>query len=165
MEFRIPYSETEEMSEEELFWAVIEPIWPDEFVVDELEHLSKGTPGQRAIFSTTLFMREVDNGGIEQFFFNSSGIYSNEVLEGFKLLGMKEHYETVKKAFDFFPRGKVPADWRKRQKYLAKREKKLATFFEPLNDQIYGEERLYPYYRKYIDAHHNEFFIEINEES
>jgi len=153
------------MTDEELFWAVIEPIWPDETIVDELKHISKGTPGQKAIFATTLFMREVDNGGIEQFLFNSSGIYSKEVLKGFELLEMKDHYEITKKAFGFFLFGKVPKDWGKRQRYLAKREKKQVSFFEPLNDQIYGEERLYPYFKKYIHSHQNEFFVGINEKS
>jgi hypothetical protein len=146
------------MKDEELFWAVLEPIWPDDSVTDELEHISQGTPGQRAIYVTTLFMREVDNGGIEQFFLNSSGIYSEEVLKGLQLLGMNEHYDIVKKAFNFFPNGKVPINWKKRQKYLRKRQKEIEAYFEPLNEQIYGEEKIYPYFRKYIDSHPQEFF-------
>jgi len=158
--FRIPHSKIVGMDDYEFFWAIIEPIWPDNSVIDELEHISQGTPGQRAIYATTLFMREVDNGGLEQFFLNSSGLYSKEVLIGFQLLGMNEHAEIIKRSFNFFPNGEVPLDSEERQEYLNKKEKEIKAFFEPLSDQIYGEERLFPYFRKYIESHPEEFFVD-----
>jgi len=50
--------------------------------------LSKGL---QIIYSTWLVEEEVDNGGFNQYFWNSSGQYQKEALEGFKLLGAKEH--------------------------------------------------------------------------
>jgi hypothetical protein len=159
-DYRISKASVEGMSDADYFWALIEPIWPDSSVEDELEHISYGTPGQRALYATTLFMREVDNGGIEQFFWNSSSLYCYEVLEGFKLLGMTEYYETLNKALTFFPDSKVPSDWIERQKYIDNRKDEIKSFFEPLNDVIYGEERLYPYFHKYVETHPKDFFIE-----
>jgi len=86
-DFRIPRATTQNMSDEELFWAVIEPIWPDSEVHDELKRIEHGTPGQRALYTATLFAREVDNGGLAQFLSNSSGMYAKYVKEGLRLLG------------------------------------------------------------------------------
>ena len=164
-DFRISKSTVQNLDEEALFWAVIKPIWPDNSVEDELEHISQGTPGQRALYATTLFMREVDNGGLEQFFWNSSGLYSEEVLKGFELLGMHHHAELVRKAFSFFPNGKVPIDWEKREDYLESKGydskvDQVKEFYSSLNDELYGEEKLYPYFKKYIETHGKDFFIE-----
>jgi hypothetical protein len=159
-DFRISSQNVKSLSDEELFWAVIEPIWPasEDDTKDELKHISDGTPGQRAIYTTTLFIREVNNGGLHQFFSNSSGIYAKEVLKGFELLGVDKHACILKKAFEFFPDGKVPLDRELRQSCLQKRKNDIKTFFDPLDDELFGEERLYPYFRKYIDSHPHDFF-------
>ncbi len=47
------------LDDEALSWAVIEPVWPDAGVKDELAHVGKATVGQRAFYVTTLFAREV----------------------------------------------------------------------------------------------------------
>jgi hypothetical protein len=159
-DYRISKASIEGMTEAEYFWALIEPLWPDASVEDELNRISYATPGQRALYVTTLFLREVDNGGLEQFFYNSSSIYSKEVLKGFKLLGMNDHYEILKKALTAFPRGNVPFDWIERQRFLDNRRDEIKALFDPLNDKLYGEERLYPYFHKYISAHPADFFIE-----
>jgi len=157
--YRIPKSTVEGMNDEDLFWAVIEPIWPDSSVVDELKHISYGTPGQKALYTTTLFMREVDNGGLQQFFWNSSGIYSEEVLKGFRLLGMSLHAQILEQAFKFFPNGNVSLDTLTRRKLLDIPTDQLDAYFEPLDEQLYGEERLYLFFKHYIDLHPEEFFI------
>ncbi len=164
-DYRIPKLYVQNLDEEALFWAVIEPIWPDNSIKDELEHISQGTPGQRALYATTLFMREVDNGGLEQFFWNSSGLYSEEVLKGFQQLGMDHHAELVKKAFSFFPDGKVPIDWERRRDYLESKGfdsavDQVKDFLAPLNEELYGEEKLYPYFKRYIESHNKEFFLD-----
>jgi hypothetical protein len=168
-DYRVPKSSIRGLDDEAIFWTVIEPIWPATEADDTLEHISEGTPGQRALYATTLFMREVDNGGLEQFFWNGGGIYSIEVLKGFQLLGMNLNAELVKKAFSFFPNSQVPLDWVERQRYLLSKGYNLSrgshqvdqakAFFEPINEQLYGEEKLFPYYKKYIEAHSEEFFL------
>ena len=161
-EFRIPFETINNLNDEEIFWAVIEPIWPDDTIKDELKHIKSGTPGQKALYTLTLFMREIDNGGFQQFFWNSSGIYSYEVLNGFRLIRMCDYYKIVEKAFNFFPKGKVPLKLEKRRKFLQKNEMNLDDYFEPLNDEIYGEENLYPYFKKYIENNPDEFYINNN---
>jgi hypothetical protein len=162
-DFRVSRSKVNEnMSDEEFIWEVIEPIWPGtpEDLVDELKRISDGTPGERAIFTATLFIREVDNGGLSQYFGNSSGIFAEEVLQGLKLLGMEKEYNIFQKACSYFPDGKVPTDYDQRLDYLIQHEQDEKSFFSPLEQELFGEERFYPFFRRYIDTHPQEFFFD-----
>lgn len=47
------------------------------------------TEQEQVYFSVNLFDREIYNGGIEQFFWNSSGDYYAEVVDGLKTLNAK----------------------------------------------------------------------------
>jgi hypothetical protein len=161
-DFRIPRVTTQNMSDEELFWAVIEPIWPDSEVHDELKRIEHGTPGQRALYTTTLFAREVDNGGLAQFLSNSCGMYAKYVKEGLRLLGADALLTIFLEALRLFPEGDVPVDLEARRKlingFLSSNEK----IFEKLDEKLYQngsvEEQLYPYFKKYIAEHPSEFF-------
>jgi hypothetical protein len=106
------------LEDEGLFWAVIHLIWPDASVDDELAHIAKGTPGQRAIYTTTLFAREVDNGAVAQFLGNGSGIYAKAVVEGLQLLGTDELLEALLAGLGVFPNGEAPIDWETRRKRI-----------------------------------------------
>ena len=45
------------------------------------------TADEKTVFALRLFLAEVYNGGIDQFFYNSSGDYFKEVVAGLKTLG------------------------------------------------------------------------------
>ena len=45
------------------------------------------TADEKTVFDLRLFLAEVYNGGIDQFFYNSSGDYFKEVVAGLKTLG------------------------------------------------------------------------------
>ena len=154
-DFRILRAMVEGADDDKLFWGLIEPIWPDSSVVDELQHIARCTPGQRAMYVTTLFMREVDNGGVEQFFHNSSGMYTQAVLEGLRLLEAYDHLAALQQAMSLFPAGMVPVDWDDR---IAAVDRIPKERFGPMNGQLYGEDRLWPFFRKYLAAHPEEFF-------
>jgi hypothetical protein len=161
MDFRIPQSSVEGLHEDDYFWALIEPVWPDASVESELKHIATATPGQRALYVVTLCIREVCNGGFEQFFFNSSGIYAREVRKALRLLAAEQHAAAFEKALEFFPGRQVPVDQELRQELLeAVSKSRRNTFFEPLNEAFYGEERIWPYFQKYVDTHPSEFFVD-----
>jgi hypothetical protein len=50
------------------------------------------------VFYTFVLEGEVDNGGYNQYFFNSSGKYALLTLEAFRLIGANENYENLKRA-------------------------------------------------------------------
>jgi hypothetical protein len=60
-----------------------------------LTNLSKG---MQMVYSTWWVDAEVNNGGFNQFYWNSSGKLKNIALEGFKILGAEEHYKLMAEA-------------------------------------------------------------------
>jgi hypothetical protein len=63
-----------------------------------LDKISKLTKGQQAIFSIWMLQAEVNNGGFNQFYYNSSGQYSEMARSGLKIIGTIKFAELVEKA-------------------------------------------------------------------
>jgi len=72
---------------------------------------------ERVFFVTQILEQEVNNGGFSQFFYNSSGDYSNELVDAFTKIGALKTAEICKKAVTVF-NGKVPADRDERAELL-----------------------------------------------
>jgi hypothetical protein len=162
IDFRIPRSAVEGADDEALCWAVVEPIWPDQLYEDELARISRGTAGQQAIYCTMLFAREVDNGGLSQFFANSSGMYWRNALSGLNLLGANEHLAAISIALNVFPRGEPSLEQSGRKEILNHMNAGQRAAFRSAEDIVYRaggfEELLRPLWKRYIDAHPDEFF-------
>jgi hypothetical protein len=58
--------------------------------------------GVRAIYATWLVDAEVNNGGFNQYFFNSSGQYADEALAGYELLGTEDYAAVMRSAIATF---------------------------------------------------------------
>ncbi len=163
-DFRINKSQINGLDDYNILWAVIEPIWPSTDQEDTIEFISQGTKGQQAIFSITLFIREVDNGGLEQYFFNCSGKYINMVIDGLELINAVDHLKVLREAIQLFPNSIVPLDRNERCKIMNKMLKKIkqdeTEYFERFNKELYGEKRLKAYFIKYINEHERDFFKE-----
>ncbi len=69
---------------------------------------------ERLFYISQEVEREVNNGGFDQFFFNSSGDFSNEIVEVFKTIGAEARAEICQRAVDVFG-GKVSVDSFERQ--------------------------------------------------
>ena len=59
-------------------------------------------PGVRAVYATWLVDAEVNNGGFNQYFFNSSGQYAGDALDGYELLGAEEYAAVMRAAIVTF---------------------------------------------------------------
>ncbi len=88
---RIPRSSVVGLGDAELCWAVVGPLWPKDETEDEVALLDQGTKGQQAIYATIVYAQEADNGGLAQFFGNSSGMLWQRVQLGLNLLEAQEH--------------------------------------------------------------------------
>lgn len=84
-------------------------------VVDELIRLVNAVPidkqasyvrtlstGMRMVWGVFMVDGEVNNGGFNQFFWNSSCEYVNEARDGFRLIGAFEHARLVDEAVERF---------------------------------------------------------------
>ncbi len=61
---------------------------------------------------------EINNGGFDQFFFNSSGDNTLRITQALKLIGASHTAEILEKAASKFPEGLVPTDRDMRQEIL-----------------------------------------------
>ena len=62
--------------------------------------------------------REINNGGFNQYFFNSSGDFAHETIHSLNEIKAFKTVDILKEAMALFPGGEVPADRRKRQELL-----------------------------------------------
>ena len=64
--------------------------------------LGRLSPGQRMVYFTFLVDIEVPNGGFNQYFWNASGQFAFEVVEGYGLIGARRYVEIMKAAIAQF---------------------------------------------------------------
>lgn len=109
----------------------MEHIWrltdANDFVVALVEHLDKKTQygedmsvlsaEERIFYITQTLEMEVNNGGFAQFFYNSSGNFSNEVVNAFHAIGANTTATICKKALSAFG-FEIPVDRDEREKML-----------------------------------------------
>lgn len=79
-------------------------------------------------------------------------------IDGFELFQAREHASAVRKALvALFDKTANNLDAR-RAIIAGKGRQWLHDVIEPLNERLYNEERLCPYWRNYLKAHDSEFF-------
>ena len=77
------------------------------------------SPQEQTYFSVCLLDGEVYNGGMHQFFYNSSGDHYAEALRGLEELGaLRCHVLLVAACREFFPAGEPPRDTAARREIL-----------------------------------------------
>ena len=109
----------------------MEHIWnltdTTDFVIAMKEHLDKKTKygedmsvlsdAERIFYITQTLEMEVNNGGFYQFFYNSSGNFSNELVGAFTAIGANTTAAICQKAINAFGR-EIPVDRDERQEML-----------------------------------------------
>ena len=83
----------------------MQPVWDD---------VNRGTAGQALLARTTFFIREVDNGGLAQAFYNMSLEDIQLALDSFDGVGAGQHAAIVRLALARLLEGELPAseeDW------------------------------------------------------
>lgn len=125
---------------------------------DEYEVVIKLSPGQQAIYSTWWVEAEVNNGGFNQFYFNSSGRFADMAAKGFRLIGAEQHAKLMDEANKIYNENK--------EKLETYDDGTLESFSEsyndnPLNDldnKFYNLEEDFNELRvRYIRSNYQEF--------
>lgn len=100
------------------FWELIQPLWFTVSIYDDIDvynnDLKNFSDSQRKILAVIWYDSEVNNGGHDQFLFNSTGMVWKDAYEGLKLIGAVQLAENFKKVIDMFG-GTVPFDRDERQ--------------------------------------------------
>ncbi len=97
--------------------------WLSLMAKEEAQGYESLTPEERVFWNVYLLELEVDNGGYDQYFHNSSGEYANEVVAALRTLGAVRAAEITQAAIDaVFPRGFVPVDQEQRWQQMRESE-------------------------------------------
>lgn len=104
---------------------------------DSIERLNEH---QKNFFYNQTLEREINNGGFNQFYFNSSGGFAHETIISLKAIGASKTAMIVEKANDQFPDKIVPKDRESRQEILSQIEGKANEIWEELDQKFFAYE-------------------------
>lgn len=65
---------------------------------------------ERTVFLIWNFTHELDNGGVDAFFYNKSGEHAEKTVDALHGIGATELAELLEEAIELFPDGDVPSD-------------------------------------------------------
>ena len=104
---------------------------------EEMENLNKS---QRVFYLNQCLEREINNGGFNQYFFNSSGNFALETVESLKAIGAHKTADILFHAISCFPDGQVPKDQEHRQKIIEVIEETANDKWQQLEDKFMSYE-------------------------
>ena len=102
------------------------------------EDLSVLSVPERIFYTTQILEMEVNNGGFDQFFFNSSGNLANDVVHAFTEIGAVKTADICRKAVSVYG-VEVPADRDERYDILSDNEE-LEEILEKCDDAFFDYE-------------------------
>lgn len=138
---------------------IIDPLWwsisiydgPEKYYTD----LEKFSAPQKYVFAIQWYIAEVNNGGHDQFFYNSTGIVWQEALQGLKEIGHSEAYGILQKAVDIMG-GNPSLQHEERQNLM----EELDTNFDDLDDAFYNIDDLEDKIVAYIKRNEESFYFD-----
>jgi hypothetical protein len=81
--------------------------------------------------------REINNGGFDQFFWNSSGDHAHETVRALEAIGAPQAAQIVREAIACFPAAVAPADRDQRADLMAKLPQSVRETWGTLDDRFY----------------------------
>ena len=121
-------------------FAVIEPVWWTANIYEGPKvyeaSLAPFTRPQRLLFAVHWYRAEVNNGGHDQFYFNSTGIVWRDALAGFELLGLVEFAAVLRESAQRLG-GEPSLDRGARQEAL----ERIEPDFSDIDDRFYELEK------------------------
>ncbi len=132
--------------------AITDFVWGNPCEFDEMPE------AQKVVHCIGMLEMEVNNGGFEQFFYNSSGDTTPEALAALKAIGAKKCLELVQQAIDLFPKGEPPRNQEDRQARQEKLPEKINVAWDKLDQKFFEyPDDLASLLREYVLAHKDQF--------
>jgi hypothetical protein len=130
---------------------------------DTASALAAANRAQQALYALLTVQAEVDDGGFDQFFWNSSGELVHEAILGAELLAARPYEELLCRAVSLFPGGRVPKERGARQRALERIGDRGGAVLSQLDGRWYDVEdaprtQLARYFLRYAKAHPRELF-------
>ena len=122
------------------------------------EDLSKLTEPQKVLLFVENVEKEVNNGGFNQFFWNSSGDYAHESLAALEVIGAKKTAAIVRRAIAQWPQQTVPKDKTEREELLEQIQGKAEAVWGKCEEEFFAyEEDISQLLIEYVKKHKREF--------
>lgn len=120
------------------------------------DSFSNLTEVERVFIYVDMLEGQVNNGGFDQFFFNSSGDYAHEILTAYKQIKAYRTVELIEKAIDLFPSLPIPKDTEARRQIMLGINESISNEWDKLDNKFYQYEDniaklLIDYIRRNID--------------
>lgn len=144
-------------------WELIQPLWYNVSIYDGIDvyeqDLKPFSDAQRKMLALLWYDAEVNNGGHDQFFSNSTGVVWKDAIDGMRLIGATKYVENFQKAIDVFG-GSISFDRDERNEALDKLNKEESfDDFEELDSFYYDEGDLLEFMNKYVKKNASEFVV------
>ncbi|ESU25214.1 hypothetical protein FSS13T_18560 [Flavobacterium saliperosum S13] len=136
-------------NEEEIILKIGESIWKKtQYDYDNFSNLNEI---ERTFIYVDILEGQVNNGGFDQFFFNSSGDYTYEVLEAYENIGAYKTANLISEAINAFPKLPVSKDTETRRITMQDLSEEISEKWNQLDDKFYEyEENIMNYLIEYI---------------
>jgi len=122
------------------------------------DDFSKLSDHQKLFYLNQNLEREINNGGFNQYFCNSSGDNAHETILSLKAIGADKTADILQKAIDQFPDNTVPKDRDKRTEIVEQIEEAADEVWNDLDQKFYEyEDDLNTLNIEYIKKH-KQFF-------
>lgn len=142
---------------------VIDPVWwsVDNDIEMYEKDLAKWSNEQRYIYAIEWYNTEVNNGGHDQFFWNSSGVVWEDAVKGFDAIGLKDYAANLRQAA-LFHGGYLSKNREKREEQLDELLKDNGLWFEQFDSRfykLYEENPLFEAEMNYIRSNRDKFYF------
>jgi hypothetical protein len=106
-------------------------------VSDGGEKLNQLTNPQKVFYYIYILEGEVNNGGFNQYFFNSSGEHTHQALDALKQIKASHLAGLLEKAIATWPNKEVPVNTMKRRSLLQELGDDINPVLDKLDDEFY----------------------------
>ena len=122
------------------------------------EHLEVLSDEEQVIYICMLLEAEVNNGGFDQFLYNSSGDYACRVEECFRAIGASKTADICRTAFSAYGKP-IPTDSVKRNDFLDEmNDEEISEILSDCDNQFYEyPDQLEALYYQYILSNRDKF--------
>ena len=130
-------------------------LWNKASEVKDFTELSQQ---EQAFVYIDIFESELTNGGIYDFFYNTSGAYAHEVLEAYQAIGANESADLVNLAIKNFPELPVPKDVFMRRSFMENLDDSIESNWNAIeNSFLNSKEDIVSLLIDYIKIHKSTF--------
>ncbi|MDQ7961302.1 DMP19 family protein [Flavobacterium lindanitolerans] len=125
-------------NEEEIILQIGEIIWHK--LDYNYENISNLSEVEKTFVFVDILEGQVNNGGFDQFFFNSSGDYTYEVLKAYENIGAYKTAKLIYEAIRIFPQNPISKDTQTRREIMKSLNEGISEKWDQLDDTFYEYE-------------------------